>query len=92
MTKIDLKDPKLLCDKAYINGAWQNSHSGDSFEILNPATGEVIIKVTRCGQAETTEAIAAAQTAFETWQHVGAKERSALLICLLYTSPSPRDS
>ena len=80
MTKLDLKDPKLLCDKAYINGAWQNSHSGDSFEILNPATGEVIIKVTRCGQAETTEAIAAAQTAFETWQHVGAKERSALLM------------
>ena len=75
-----LNDPKLLCTKAYINGAWKQSLSGDHFDVLNPANGETIAKVEKCGQAETAEAIRAAEQAFASWRATGAKERSALLM------------
>ena len=48
--------------------------------MLNPANGETIAKVEKCGQAETAEAIKAAEQAFASWRATGAKERSALLM------------
>ncbi len=75
-----LNDPKLLCTKAYINGAWKQSLSGGHFDVLNPANGQTIAKVEKCGQAETAEAIKVAEQAFASWRATGAKERSALLM------------
>lgn len=75
-----LSDPKLLCVNAYIDGAWTQSHSGETFEVLNPANDECIAKVSKCGKAETAKAIKAAETAFTSWRAKGAKDRSALLM------------
>lgn len=75
-----LSDKKLLCDAAYINGKWQQSLSGETFDVLNPANGDCIAKVAKCGKAETAQAIEAAEKAFEGWRDTGAKERSSLLM------------
>lgn len=61
----------------YCNGQWQNTQ--DSYEVLNPASGEVLARVARCGGAETEQAIAAAAAAFEDWRHTTPKERTAVL-------------
>ncbi|MDP5292553.1 NAD-dependent succinate-semialdehyde dehydrogenase [Oceanimonas sp. CHS3-5] len=61
----------------YCNGQWQNTQS--SYEVLNPASGEVLAQVSRCGGAETEQAIAAAAAAFEDWRHTTPKERTAVL-------------
>ena len=75
-----LNNPDLLRPKAFINGLWVNSLSGETFPVTNPATDKEIAQVANCGTQETKAAIEAAQAAFAGWRETGAKERSALLM------------
>ncbi|MEP1229988.1 MAG: NAD-dependent succinate-semialdehyde dehydrogenase [Litorimonas sp.] len=75
-----LNDKTLLRTQLYINGAWQDSQSGETFDVLNPANGDVVASVAKGGTAETSKAIDVAQTTYKAWQKVGAKERSAILM------------
>lgn len=77
--RIDLADPGLLRDQAYIDGRWVDADSGETFAVENPANGETLADVACCGGAETSRAIDAAGRAFEQWRHTTAKERAALL-------------
>lgn len=74
-----LKDALLFRQQAYINGAWCNADSGQTFEVDNPATGEVIGQVPDMGAAETQRAIDAANAALPAWSKLSAKARSAIL-------------
>lgn len=76
---LTLKDPSLLVSHAYINGEWVPADSGETLDVTNPATGEVVAVVAKCGTAETRRAIAAAEIAQRSWKLKTAKERSALL-------------
>jgi succinate-semialdehyde dehydrogenase/glutarate-semialdehyde dehydrogenase len=76
---LQLKDPGLLKTQAYIDGQWVDGSDGDSFEVTNPATGDVIARVASVGAAETRLAIEAAHRAMPAWQAKTAKERSAIL-------------
>ncbi|WP_035852308.1 aldehyde dehydrogenase family protein [Kitasatospora azatica] len=49
------------------------------FEVVNPATEEVIEKVAMADLAETDAAIARAKTAFESWRRVSPADRARLL-------------
>ena len=40
-----LKDPQLLREAAYIDGAWCGADSGATFEVTNPATGAVLARI-----------------------------------------------
>ena len=74
-----LNDSKLLKTRALIDGQWLESDGGDSLPVTNPATGEVIARVARCGRAETRRAIDAASLAFHDWRGQTAKHRSRAL-------------
>ncbi|UCG74057.1 MAG: NAD-dependent succinate-semialdehyde dehydrogenase [Chromatiales bacterium] len=74
-----LQDAGLLRTQAYIDGAWADADSSATLAVTNPATGEVIAEVAKCGQAETRRAIAAAEAAQIEWRQKPAKERAALL-------------
>jgi succinate-semialdehyde dehydrogenase / glutarate-semialdehyde dehydrogenase len=75
-----LKDPSLAVDKAYIAGKWvDKSDSGKTFEITNPANGEVIATVPDMNRAETARAIDAAYKAQKEWAKKTGKERAAVL-------------
>ena len=74
-----LKDPTLLRTQAYINGAWVDSDSGETFPVHNPATQKVIAEVASFGAAETRRAIEAAEVAQKPWAALSAMERSAVL-------------
>ncbi|WCL54093.1 NAD-dependent succinate-semialdehyde dehydrogenase [Gimibacter soli] len=76
---LTLKDPSLLATKAYINGEWVDSDDGSTFDVLNPATGELIAKVASCGGAEARRAIEAANAAQPAWAKRTAKERADIL-------------
>ncbi|MEZ5511905.1 MAG: NAD-dependent succinate-semialdehyde dehydrogenase [Gammaproteobacteria bacterium] len=76
---LNLKDPSLLASHAYINGEWVPADTGETLAVTNPATGEVVADVAKCGTAETRRAIAAAEVAQRSWKLKTAKERSALL-------------
>lgn len=76
---LQLKDVSLFRQQAYINGAWCDADSGDTFPVTNPATGETIGAVPLMGAAETRRAIAAADDAWKSWRRKTAKERSVIL-------------
>ncbi|MCE9665593.1 NAD-dependent succinate-semialdehyde dehydrogenase [Halomonas sp. M5N1S17] len=76
---MQLKDPGLLKTQAYIDGQWVAGTDGDSFEVTNPATGDVIAKVANVGAAEARFAIEAAHRALPAWQAKTAKQRSVIL-------------
>ena len=63
----------------FIGGHWVASDSGKTFDVLNPATDEVVGRVPSCGGSETTRAIAAASDAFAPFQTMSTESRTNLL-------------
>ena len=76
---LELKDPTLFKQQAYIAGQWVDADSGETIAVTNPATGEQLGNVPMCGTAETVRAIVAADKAQRVWRDVPAKQRSAVL-------------
>jgi succinate-semialdehyde dehydrogenase/glutarate-semialdehyde dehydrogenase len=74
-----LQDPQLLQGKALINGQWTDADTGETVAVVNPATGEVVAEVAKCGTAETRRAVEAAEAALPAWRAKTAKERAGLL-------------
>lgn len=63
----------------YINGEWTDSISSESFEVTNPATNEIISRVSYGNEMDAKLAITAAHDAFETWSSTTVNERSIYL-------------
>lgn len=61
----------------YIDGQWFDGKK--TFEVVNPATGEVIGDVADGDASHATKAIEAAQNAFAGWSQTTAHKRSAIL-------------
>ncbi|MBK8457635.1 MAG: NAD-dependent succinate-semialdehyde dehydrogenase [Phyllobacteriaceae bacterium] len=59
-----------------IGGKWVQADSGQTLDVVNPATGVKFGVVPKSGRAETRRAIAAAQEAFPAWAKRSALERS----------------
>ena len=76
---ITLLDPDLLRQQAYIDGQWVDADSGDTFAVIDPATGAELARVPRMGTAETARAIAGAERAQVGWRAKTAKERGRIL-------------
>lgn len=76
---IDLQDPSLFRQQCYVGGQWIEADSGDSIDVQNPATGDVLGSVPKMGAEETRRAIEAADAAWAGWRGKTAKERSAVL-------------
>ncbi len=74
-----ISDQSLLKTQAYVDGQWIDADSGETLPVLNPATGETIAEIAKCGTAETRRAIVAAESALVTWRQKTAKERAAVL-------------
>lgn len=67
-----------------IGGKRVDSSSGETFETVNPATGEVLARVARGNAADIDLAVAAARRAFEdrAWRTLNAYDRGNLLLKL----------
>ncbi len=74
-----LSDPSLLLDKAYVAGEWVAADSGKTFDVLNPARGDVLVSLPDMGRDETARAIDAAYVAQKDWAAKTGKERAAIL-------------
>jgi len=76
---MQLNNPDLLKQQAYIDGAWVDAADQKSFAVFNPATGDVIAEVPSVSALQVEQAVEAAETALKTWKLTTAKERSNLL-------------
>ncbi|WP_064681618.1 NAD-dependent succinate-semialdehyde dehydrogenase [Rhizobium bangladeshense] len=69
----------FLRDAGYINGVWTSGNAAKTFDVLNPATGELLASLPDMGAGETRAAIDAAHASQPAWAARPAKERSATL-------------
>ena len=67
----------------FVGGEWVPSTSGETEDVLNPATGEVLATVPRGSEEDVDRAVAAARRAFdEVWFDTTPGERSGMLLKL----------
>jgi succinate-semialdehyde dehydrogenase/glutarate-semialdehyde dehydrogenase len=76
---LNLNNPSLLRQQAYIDGAWCDADDGKTVAVRNPATGDTLGTVPHMGAGETRRAIEAAQAAWPAWRRKTARERALIL-------------
>ena len=76
------KYSQLLQQANLIDGAWVAADSGNTIEVVNPATGQVLGTVPNAGEAETERAIQAAHRAFAQWSRTDLGQRVKLMQAL----------
>ncbi|MCC5889994.1 MAG: aldehyde dehydrogenase family protein [Alkalibacterium sp.] len=60
----------------YYNGAWQDAHSTEYEEVINPTTEEVIGEGVTADQEDVNKAVASAKVAFDSWNTLEPKKRA----------------
>src|ERR1039457_6506989 len=74
----------MIPERQYIDGRFVASHSARTIDVINPATQEVIARVSDGDRDDIDAAVAAARRAFESapWNAVTAQERGRILFRL----------
>ena len=67
-----------LRDKLFIGG-WTSGRSGQTFEVVNPSTEEILAAVPRATPEDVDDAVRAAETAFDIWWRLTPENRGRLL-------------
>ncbi len=75
----------------YIDGGWVAPAQSDTFEVINPATEEVIGRVAQGSAADVDRAVSAARNAFDAWSASTPSERLDLLRRIREVYASRRD-
>jgi aldehyde dehydrogenase (NAD+) len=70
-------------DVMYVGGAWADSSSAETIDVLNPATEEVIDRVPAGTAADVDRAVAEARRALPGWEATPPAERAAYLRAVL---------
>ncbi|WP_028391636.1 CoA-acylating methylmalonate-semialdehyde dehydrogenase [Bacillus cihuensis] len=65
--------------KNYLNGEWVAAQSTETVAVLNPATGEILVRVPISTKEDVDQAVSAAHQAFKTWKHTPVPKRARIL-------------
>ena len=63
----------------FINGKWQKSSSGETYDVINPATEEILGKASKANDEDIELALSSAQKGFEIWKNTSPWERSKII-------------
>ena len=80
-TKFDadrLRDPALLRTQLFVGGEWRDGRKG-TFDVLDPATGNLVAQVAAAGTTDVEEAIRSAEEAGRAWAAVTAPQRAKVM-------------
>ena len=66
----------------YINGEWIEPKAKEYFDVINPATGELLAKTPLCGSVEIEAAAQAAAASFPDWRRTPVQDRIQYLFKL----------
>lgn len=69
----------MMREANLIGGEWVGADDGAQVDVTDPATGDTIGTVPRCGAAEAARAVAAAEAAFPAYAATTVTQRAALL-------------
>ena len=68
--------------KLFVGGKWVAPKSGESFEVKNPANGELLARVAQAGSDDVNAAVDAASKAFKGWSKLSSHARARYLYAL----------
>ena len=60
----------------FIDGKWQPSEKNETYEVINPATEEVIGKAPKATKSDVSKALKSAEKGFQVWKKTPAWKRS----------------
>jgi|TARA_B110001452_G_scaffold255580_1_gene248158 succinate-semialdehyde dehydrogenase/glutarate-semialdehyde dehydrogenase len=63
----------------FINGKWQVSSNNETYDVINPATEEIIGKASKANTADVQKAISSAALGLEIWKNTSPWERAKVL-------------
>ena len=63
----------------FIDGKWRQSSSGEVYEVINPATEEIIGKASKANKDDIDAALKSAEKGLEIWKNKSAWERSKII-------------
>ncbi len=63
----------------FINSKWSKSSSGETYDVINPATEELLGKASKANNEDINLALKSAQKSFETWKNTSPWERSKII-------------
>jgi len=63
----------------FIDGKWQASTNKETYDVINPATEEVIGKASKASSADVDKALKSAEKGFEVWKKIKPWERSKII-------------
>ena len=63
----------------FINGKWIKSSSGETYEVINPATEEIIGNASKACKEDIDKALQSAKKGFEIWKNTSPWERSRII-------------
>jgi len=66
-------------NKLFINGEWLEGSNKETFNVLNPASEEIITAVASADVNDAKKAIDAAESAFKEWSKTSPRDRSVIL-------------
>jgi acyl-CoA reductase-like NAD-dependent aldehyde dehydrogenase len=79
--------------QAFVDGAYVDAASGETFDCINPATGRAIASVAACDAEDIDRAVRGARAAFESgvWWRLAPKKRKRVLVRLAELIREHRD-
>jgi 4-guanidinobutyraldehyde dehydrogenase / NAD-dependent aldehyde dehydrogenase len=79
--------------QAFVDGAYVDALSGETFDCVNPATGRAIASVAACDGDDVDRAVRGARAAFESgvWSRLAPKQRKRVLVRLAESMREHRD-
>ena len=63
----------------FINGKWQKSISGETYDVINPATEEIIGKASKANKEDISLCLKSAEKGLEIWKNTSPWERSKII-------------
>ena len=63
----------------FIDGKWQSSAKKETYDVINPATEEIIGKASKASPADVDKALKSAEKGFEIWKKIKPWERSKII-------------
>ena len=63
----------------FIDGKWQQSTNKETYDVINPATEEIIGKASKASSADIDKALKSAEKGFEVWKKIKPWERSKII-------------
>ena len=60
----------------FINGKWQKSENNETYDVINPATEEIIGKASKAGRGDVDKALKSAEAGLKVWRNTPPWQRS----------------